>query len=321
MHYLIKIIKNRNFLLVLAFIFGLSFNHAAVYIKDYLMYILAFMLSISLSAFNFKAFLPLRNTIRPILITLLMNYLIFGGLIMGLAYLLLDDPNLINGFWFITLAPPGVVIIPFILNAGGSIEKPVIGIAGAYLLLFLIFPAGMLLSGMEKAVPLSSLISSLVILIALPLGLSRLMRGKKAQEHLKTYRGRYVDVSFFFIVYTIIGLNRDVFVHQPEELLLPLLILALVVFGGSSLLWPILKTTKIPPEKYYSYQLVYSIKNNGFAAVTALSTGIADTALPAAAMSVVLLIYLILFGMRKSIKEMSAEIRQEKRQNLKEAQA
>ena len=292
---ILKILQNRNLILVLAFVLGLLFNQAAEFLKSYLIYILAFMLSISLSAFTFKAFFPLKSTIRPILITLLMNYVVFGALLMGLSYIFIYDPHIIKGFWFIVLAPPGVVIIPFILHSGGNIEKPVIGIAGTYLLLFLIFPIGMMLLGMEKAWPDKALLMTLATLIALPLVLSRLLRGNKIQQHLRSFRGRYVDASFFLIVYTIIGLNREVFLQQPQRLIVPVLILAVVVFGGSWLVNVLIRKTKIPEEKYKSYILVFAVKNNGFAAVTALGTGVADTALPAAALSVVLLIFLILF--------------------------
>lgn len=95
------------------------------------------------------------------------------------------------------------------------------------------------------------------------------------------------------ICYTIVGLNREVFLTQPVTLL-PVVIIALT--STFLLGWAIEKvgqTIRIEPSKLTSLVLLGTLKNYGLAGGLALALFNKKTALPATVSAVFLVVYII----------------------------
>src|SRR3989337_2218313 len=109
----LKILKNRNFIFVLSIILGLSVGNIGDWIKHLTIPALAIVIIVSLTQIPLKTFLQFKNLVRPTLYAILFNYLIFGAVILILAWFLIKDQQIWIGFVLLACAPPGVAIVPF----------------------------------------------------------------------------------------------------------------------------------------------------------------------------------------------------------------
>ena len=112
-NFILKIILNRNFFLVFAVIMGISFGNYASYIKEYTIYVLAITMVFSTTGIDSKALLPIKKLFKPMLVGTVLNYFVFGAVVLILAWFLMPTKELFMGFVIIVAAPPGVAIIPF----------------------------------------------------------------------------------------------------------------------------------------------------------------------------------------------------------------
>ena len=139
-----------------------------------------------------------------------------------------------------------------------------------------------------------------VFVILLPLLVSRPLRRGGIGRWLLPRRGWLIDAGFAIIVYIIVGLNQNAFTTSIATLLKPMLILALVLFGGGLIYERVQLHLQLPAAERISNALLFSVKNTGFAAVTSVALAGERAAIPSAALSVVLLVYLLIFSLRKS---------------------
>lgn len=103
---MIKLLKNRTFILVLAFTAGLILSDAATHLGALTMPALALVLTVSITQVSVKDFLPLKVTLRPVLMTLLLNYLLLGSIILLLSWWLMPTRDLWIGYVLVAAAPP-----------------------------------------------------------------------------------------------------------------------------------------------------------------------------------------------------------------------
>lgn len=295
---MIKLLQNRNFILILALLLGVFAGNWAIYLKDFSLYILAFMMLVSLTSFSFSDVRNLKTITKPIFIAVFLNYILFGILLLLIALIFYSPDDVIfKGFIFIVIAPPGVVIVPFTILYGGNSKLSLWGVIGASLFLLFLFPAVIYFTmGNQIEGGMAELFKILFITIIIPLILSIWVQKIKAFDFLKKFKGKIIDWSFFLIVYIVIGLNSDIFINHSEMLFLPTIILIVFLFGfGFAFEW-ILKLMKINKEDKVSYTLLLLVKNNPFSAVISLQLAGKVAAIPSVALSVVLLVYLIVFS-------------------------
>ena len=168
-----------------------------------------------------------RLLIRPALIGLCLSYVVQGGLILLLAWLLVPEPAYFQGMVVLAAVPPAVVVMPLAVVLDGDPDYALISMSGAYVgglvlipLIFLaFFGAGQLFR--------HELFITVLALILAPMAVSRLLMWKGWHKPLVRWRGGLTNWGFFVAVYTIIGLNREVFLQDPLELL-PLIIIGLL---------------------------------------------------------------------------------------------
>ena len=299
-----KIILNRNFILVLAVILGLAIGDWAVYLKKYTFYVLAIVMTFSTTGISTKAMFPLKEMIKPMVIGSFLNYFVFGAVIIGFSYWLMPTPELFLGFVVIASTPPGVAVIPFSHILGGDLKYSIVGVLGAFIAS--IFLAPLIVSVFAKldgGIDPMKLFMAMIQLVLLPLILSRFLLWKPIKPTIEKVRGRVVDWGFALLIFTAVGLNRQVFFSNFEVLLLVSLVLFLGTFGLGWCYEQFSKRVGISAPIAMTQNLLVTIKSSGFAVVTALTLFGKEAAIPSAVMAVFVLLYLLYLSIRKEFQD------------------
>lgn len=291
-----RILFNRNVLLLSAMVLGIFAGDLADHLKEFAPYDLLIMMTVSFSAVSFKQIFNFKKFSQNAILAFALNYLLFGSLLMLLAFLLLPaNSPMIYGFLFIALAPPGVVIVPFSQKVNCNQEFSIIGTLSGYLVQIVIFPVLLLFLNVQQNIPIGYLIWQFLLMLVFPLILSRFLRFEKSQVLLKNSRGRIIDITFFILIYIVIGITRKVFLTNINEIVIPIIILLIMYFPMIWLLEYIMNRLKISEPNQKSYILMFVVKNNGVSAMFSLLIFGADAAVPSAALSVILLLFLLIY--------------------------
>ena len=204
-----------------------------------------------------------------------------------------------TGFVLLAAVPPAVAVIPFSVFLRGNGPLSLFGTVGAYLGALAIMPliAFGLLS--PAAFDPFKLLMIILELIVLPLAVSRLLIQKGMKERIEPYRGTITNWSFFVVLYTLIGLNRDIILGQTLTLLPIASIAIITMFILGFLIDWVLSLFHIPKETRTSLVLLGTLKNQGMAGGLALTLFSQEAALPAAVSTMVMIGYIIWLDFKK----------------------
>lgn len=299
-----KIILNRNFILVLAVILGLVIGQYASLFKNYTFYVLAVVMTFSTTGISTKAMFPLKKMIKPMIMGSLLNYVVFGAVVISLSYFLMPTPELFLGFVVIASTPPGVAVIPFSHILDGDLKYAIVGTLGAFIssLFFAPLIVG-LFSNVDGGINPADLFIAMVQLVIIPLLISRLLLWQPIKPTVEKVRGRIVDWGFALIIFTAVGLNRQVFFSNFEILLLVSLVLFLGIFGLGWTFEKISKKMGVAAPVAMTQNLLVTVKSSGFAVVTALTLFGEKAAIPSAVLAVFVLAYLLFLSIRKELRD------------------
>ena len=128
----------------------------------------------------------------------------------------------------------------------------------------------MLWLGADFISPLKLLLS-LVELIVVPLAISRLLLRRGLAGSIVNWRDTAVNWCFFVILFTVIGLNRQVLFEQPELLLTVVIINVAVIFGLGHAIDFITRKLHLAQPTRISLILMGNHKNMALASVIALT--------------------------------------------------
>ncbi len=273
---------------------GLILGDKTAILKDLTIYIIGFILAISTSSASNNSFLQLKNFLKPTLVCILLNYVIYGIIVLGAAYYLIQEYYLWLGFIVIAATPPAIAIIPFSINLRGESQYAIMGVFGANLAAVFITPLVLLVFLKTEPISSAEIMKILVKILFVPILLSRVFRWKSIYPFIDKYRGNIVDYGFFLVSLTVIGVSRDLLFHNPELLIIPFSILFMMMFilGGINKLL-LLRLNK-PHSLVITKNLMLTVKNAGFASVVSLS--LFDNyivAIPAAILSILLPLHYI----------------------------
>ncbi len=295
-----KIILNRNFILVLAVILGLLIGDWATLLKDYTFYILAIVMTFSTTGISTKAMFPLKEMFVPMLLGSFLNYVVFGVVIISVSYWLMPTPELFLGFVVIASTPPGVAVIPFSHILDGDLKYAIVGTLGAFISSLFFAPLIVsLFTNVDGGIDPLQLFITMVQLVLLPLLISRLLLWEPIKPTVEKLRGRIVDWGFALIIFTAVGLNRQVFFSNFDILLLVSLVLFIGIFGLGWFYEWFSKKIGISAPVAVTQNLLVTIKSSGFAVVTALTLFGTEAAIPSAVMAIFVLMYLLYLSIRK----------------------
>lgn len=279
--------------MILALTLGLAWGEGARWTEGLTLPALAFVMTLSTMGVSGSAFRPPRALLAPALAGIGMNYLLLGGCLLGLNTLLIGDEALRSGFVILAAVPPAVAVIPFTYFLNGDSTFSLIGTVGAYLGALIITPLMALwLLGAGSINP-GKLFLIMIELILIPLIVSRILVRTGWGRRIEPLKGAITNWSFFLITYTIVGLNREVFLNRPS-LLIPVTLIAL---ASTFLLgWAIERAGhlfRIQPQAVVSLVLLGTLKNYGLAGGLALTLFNKKTALPATVSTVFMVVYII----------------------------
>ena len=290
---MIKLLNNRNFIFLLAIILGLLLPQPAQWTKILMIPALALVMTLATINVPNNYFLKPRAIIKPSLAGILMTYIILSSVILLLSTLLIEEHNLWIGFVLIAAAPPAVAVIPFTAILDGNVPYTLSGTVASYIAALLIMPLMFWIfigTGLNDPYKLASII---LLLIVLPLVLSRLVLYFKWQNRIAPVRGLLTDWGFFVVLYSIIGVNRDLIFSRPIALVLSAGIVFSTTFG---LGWIIQKTGAIltvDKKNVVSLVLLGTLKNQGIAGSLAIALFDKETALPSAVYSIFMIFYIM----------------------------
>ena len=292
------LVTNRNFILLLSIVLGLLVRNIGDWVKNLTVAALAIVMVVSLTRISLRSLVNARLVIKSTLYTILFNFAIFGAVMLMLAWFLIRDSDLWIGFVILATAPPGVAIAPFAHIVGGDENFSVIGMVGACVAsLFLIPLAGLVFVGKNFIQPLNILIVFVELIIA-PMIISQILVKFKLEKHISKWRGAIVNWGLFVVIFAVVSLNRDVFFRDFRTLGTISLICFITIFGLWLLTNFVLRKLKFTDKIRKSLVLAATIKNSGFAAASALALFGEKASLPGAILSVFLIIFLILIGLK-----------------------
>jgi BASS family bile acid:Na+ symporter len=293
------LLRNRDFILFLALVLGLAWGTGAQWTRSLTLPALAVAMTLSTTAIGGRVFRDPRKLVVPALAGIMLNFVVLTGALLLLGAVLIREPDFWTGFVILAAVPPAVAVIPFTGFLDGNLEFSLLGSLGAYLGALIITPLVTLgLLGTAFIDPVK-LVIIVVELIIVPLIASRVLLWTGASGRLAPVKGTAVNWCFFLVVYTIVGLNRAIFLRSP----LSLVPVALIAVASTFLLGFAIERVAlwrgVPHETATSLVMLGTLKNYGLAAGVALALVGGRTAVPATVASVFLIVYIIWLGWRK----------------------
>ena len=295
-----KLLNNRNFIFLLSIVLGLLLPEPAQWTKLAMMPALALVMTLATVNVPNDYFLKPRDILVPSLWGMVMTYVVLGGVILAMAALLIPDRNLWIGFVLIAAVPPAVAVIPFTAILEGNISDTLSGTVASYLAALLVMPLLFwIFIGTGFADPYK-LVRIMLLLIVLPLILSRVILYLKWHERIAPVRGLITDWGFFIVLYSMIGVNRDLIFSKP----LAILPLAAVVLVATFVLGFVIEKTgallKKEKKDMVSFVLLGTLKNQGIAGGLAIALFEKEAALPSAVYSIFMILYFMWLDWRRS---------------------
>ncbi len=296
-----RLLKNRNFVFLLAIVLALAVGLDARWTAPLLMPALGITMTLSALDITNRDIASMRRAPRPVLVSLLLNYVVMGGVMLLLARWLISDGQIWAGFVTLAAMPPAIAVVPFSYMLGGNMVFSLIGTTGLYLASLGISPVMMvLLLGADYVNPLR-LLTVLVQLIVVPLAVSRLLLSKGLAERMAGWRDTAVTWSYFIVIFTIIGVNRQVFFAHHDILFEVVIIAVIVTFGLAHIVDLAARRMHIDRPTTVSWVVTATAKNTGLASAVAITFLGERAAFPAGVitMSGILLLLWLGFYYRK----------------------
>lgn len=286
-------LRNRDFILLLAISLGLTLGQGARWTERLVVPALAVVLTLSTMGVPGSIFLAPRKLLLPAFAGVAMNYGVLGGLLLGLNFLMVRDEALRYGFIIMTAVPPAIAVIPFTAILNGNHTFTLIATIGCYLAALILTPLITLSFIGSGFIESGKILTIMAELILIPLILSRILLWSKMAERVEPLKGVITNWGFFLVVYTIVGLNRDLFFAQP----LSFLPAAGIALASTFLLGFIIEKTchffRVDSQLGTSLVLLGTQKNTGLAAGLSLALFSERTAVPATISTIFMLVYFI----------------------------
>ena len=201
-----------------------------------------------------------RGELKGALIGLGLNYLVLSSLIIGLSSFL-GDESLRQGFVVMAAVPPAVAVLPLTKLLKGDSCLSLYAEAVCYLASLVLMPGIIFAFTSRTDVSLSYISEISLLLILLPIIVSRFLRGYR----LDTVPP--INLGFFLVTYTVIGLNTQAIFGDVTAVALIAFVRTFVI---GAVVFSITSLAGEEAEKRVSYTLLASFKNLGMAAAVSL---------------------------------------------------
>ncbi len=303
----VKLLRNRSFILVLALVLGLAGGRpVALRVEPLVLPLLALVMTLSALNVSQHQFKSAKDVSRIILYSLLLNYVVLGGVILLLARFLIHDEQLWTGFVVMAAVPPAAAVVPFSYALGGDVLFSLVGMTGAYLAALVILPVVLIyFLGAQFFDPLHLLVILAELVIA-PFVVSRILLRFGFDKRLARWKGTIINWSLFLVIFTLVGVNRQAFLGDFDTLIRVGIIAVAISFVLGHFLELAAKMLHLTHEKTVSIVILGTAKNYALAGGLLLSLFSERAAIPPSICVFfgILLIVWLGFHYRKSSKEM-----------------
>jgi len=230
---------------------------------------------------------------RPVLLSLLYNFLITPLLSYALVRAMAAPPELALGFYLVMLIPGSSMAIAYTGMAGGSLEVAMLAQAAGFLVVPFALPLFMHWAGQSQdvVVPLGSLVTTVVLVLILPMALGDITRrvlvrrfGPPILMSIKPFLG-VIPALTMLVLMALIFFSKGTMLAQNWHILLPLMAatVAFLVIILALMTW-LNRRLGLSYAEHMAVAFVSSGKNNATAIAIAISTAGFDplVAVPAA---------------------------------------
>jgi BASS family bile acid:Na+ symporter len=308
MNRIVKVLRNRNFILIFALLCGFLIPFGGKVFSPYIIYLLALIMSFSTTGIKLKMLSEIKSVTKITVVSIILNYVIQGGIILTLAYFFADKESF-YGFVVIAASPPGVAIIPFTYAFKGDLNYSFKGFLGTYLLSIVITPLIITLFAKDANIDVHHLLILIFQIIVIPIVISRVFLLKPFIGTVEKLRGRVVDWGFAIILYTAVALNKNIILENLNLVVLSFLILFVALFvSGTVFLF--LSRNNLNKDRVISNNLMLTVKSSGFAVATILALFDQSSAIPAAVLSIMVLLYIVVLNIQLNGKRFAASVNQ-----------
>jgi bile acid:Na+ symporter, BASS family len=285
------ILNNRNFIVILAVVGGMLFPEGALWTTYLILPLITLIMTLSIMEIDGSVFRNVRSLIFPTFLGILMNYAILGNLIILMSAFLIHDGSYWLGFVTLAAVPSAVGVIPFTRLLNGNTAYAMMGTVNAYIGALVIIPLITLGFLDITSLDQTKLIILTVVLIAVPVAISRILIWKGLHDSINTFKGKIINWSFFLMIYTLVGLNWTTIMTQPF-VLAPM---ALIAFTSTFLLGFIIQWIGVHlhanKNDLMLLLLFGTLKNYGLAGAIALFLFGPQSALPAVVFTIFMTLY------------------------------
>ena len=286
--------------MALALILGIVLGQGAYWTEKLVIPALGFIMTLSTTSITKRLFRSPSTWVAIILASFVLNFIVLGGLMLLLSNVMMLEDPFRSGFIVLAAVPPAVGVIPFTVFLDGDRDFSLIGTLGSYLASFIVTPlVFFIFLGSDLAFQ-TRLLITMFELILIPLIISRILIHTAIDARIITLKGTLVNWSFFLIVYTVVGLNREFFLSQPSTLIPT----AVITFVCTFLLGYVIERAGlflgINPKKVTSMVLLGTSKNAGFAAGLTLALFDKQSAIPSAINTIFMILYIITLDLKNT---------------------
>ena len=287
-----KILENTSFIFGIAIIIGLIFPLFSPMTAGLIVPLLILVMTISLG--HVKLSLKEMKRDMPLSIkAFLLNYGLLSGITILLSFMFIQNPDYLAGFVIMAAIPPAIAVVPFTYLLRGESRTSVGGAILCYVLALAVTPI-ITLTFVGFAVDVFEIMKILAVFILLPLLLSRYVQ--RLPGTVMNNRKIIVNVSYFIINYSIIGLNQSVIVSEVFSIIPLLIVNFLAVFVPGLIVYGISSRMHVKTERVISYTLFASLKNGGLAATIAILLLSPAASLPGAVHGAFTIAFFMLLG-------------------------
>ncbi|MBN1677646.1 MAG: bile acid:sodium symporter [Candidatus Thermoplasmatota archaeon] len=258
------VLESYSAMMVLGLVIGLVTGGLPAYTKEVSMASLAILMTLSLSTVRIGDARG-REHVDHSLKALIINYGFLTALILLIGAFFEDE------YWWgwvlMAAAPSAISVVPFTTILGGKTSKALFSTSVNYLAALVLMPVITLLL-IGSAVSSTSLVTSILLLIVLPMAASRAVMRLRLSRPLNT---SLTNICFAVLIFAVTGANRDAFVGEPMLVVAISAACVLRTFGtGLGTEW-LTRRLRMPKEERITYVLFASYKNLGLTATLAIA--------------------------------------------------
>lgn len=265
-----------NYVLMMALGLSLGFVSGGIprYTAEVSMASLGIAMTFSLTDIEVRK-LSIRAQARMAGAALFLNFIALSGLILLLGSFFSGD--LWKGWVIMAAVPSAVAVIPFTRMLKGDLEVSLFSSTLIYLLCLMLTP-GITLLFLGRAVTIEAMVRALVLLILLPLIVSRPLQ--QVVRNPQTERIA-INLCLMVLVFVIMGANRDAFLGDEGLVLSVATVCVIRSFGIGLVADKMMRRLRVVKQKRISLVLFSSYKNLGLGATLAVILFNEAAAIPA----------------------------------------